>query len=152
MGFSRRCSGGKISANSDVIWGMSANAMIAMTARLIALLMLIAIAVAVPGPVLAGPAERRAENAAAAAKRSKDATEKLRANKPFAHERRALPRYRDALERAERREERAAHKAADATRDAERAARKVASAGRERKFRQRREDRKERRRREIDGI
>ncbi len=130
---------------------MSAKVMIAMTARLIALLMLTAIAAAVPGPAFAGPAERRADAAAAAAKRNKDATEKLRANKPFAHERRALPRYRDALERAERREKKAALKAADAARDAERAARKAASAGRERKLRQRREERKERRQREIDG-
>ena len=126
--------------------------MIALTARFIALLMLTAIAAAVPGPAFAGPAERRAEAAGAAAKRDKDATEKLRANKPFAHERRAaLRRYRDALERAERREEKAALKAANAARDAEQAARKAASAGRERKLRQRREKRKERLQLETDG-
>lgn len=65
MGFSWWYSGSTISANSDVIWGMSAKVMVAMTARLIALLMLTAIA-------------------AAAAKRNKDATEKLCANKLFA--------------------------------------------------------------------
>ena len=125
--------------------------MIAMTARLMALLMLTAIAAAESDPVLAEPAERRAEDAVAAAKRDKGATEKLRANKPFAHERRALRSYRDALERAERREERSAHKAADAVRDAERAARQAESVRRERTLQHRRDDRKERRQREIDG-
>ncbi len=124
--------------------------MIAMTARLIALLMLTAIVAAAPGPVLAGPAERRAEDAAAAAKRDRGATEKLRANKPAVHDRRALPSYRDALERAEWLEEKAMRKAADAARESGRAARQAESAGRERKLQQRREDRKERRQRELD--
>ncbi len=151
MGFSQRYSGGRISDNLDAYWGMSPKAMVAMRARLIGLLMLTAMVVAAPGFVLAGPAERRAEDAANAAKRDKGATEKLRANKPPVHDRRALPSYRDALERAEWREEKAARKAVDAARDAGRAARQAESAGRERKVQQRRENRKERRQREIDG-
>lgn len=122
-----------------------------MTAHLIALLTLIAIAAAAPDPAVAGPAERRTEDAAAAAKRSKDETEKLRANQPAVHERRTLIRkHRDALERAEWGEEKSAHKAVDAARDAERATRKSGEAGRERALRQRRLERDLRRRREID--
>lgn len=118
-----------------------------MTAHLIALLALIAATATVHGQALAGPVEPRAEHAAAAAKRSMDATEKLRANKPFPYERRALRNYHDALERAERHEERAVTKAGNANRDAKRAARRATNADPARKLRQRRDERKERRKR-----
>jgi len=124
--------------------------MIAMTARLIGPLMLTAMVAGAPGPALAGPAELRAEDAAAAAKREKDTMEKLRANEPAVHDRRAQPGYKDALERAERAAEKAAREAADAARDAARAARDAASAGREHKREQRRDERKERRERDAD--
>jgi Skp family chaperone for outer membrane proteins len=124
--------------------------MIAMTARLIGLLMLTAFIATAPGTVLAGPADRRAEDAAAAARRARDTTEELRANRPAEHDRRALPGYQDDLERAEWHEEKAVRKAKDADREAGQATRKIESAGRERKNQQRREDRDKRRQREID--
>ena len=125
--------------------------MLAVTAPVIALLMLIAI-VSATGPVFAGQAERRAEDAAAASKRDKKATEKLRANRPPAHDRRALPGYEDALERAEWRLEKSEHKAANAAREAERAEHWAEKAGRERKLQQRREDRNERRQRQTEHL
>lgn len=124
--------------------------MIAMTARLIGLLLLTVAAAS--GPVLAGSEDRRAEDAAASARRDKEATGKLRANKPAEHDRRALPGYLDALERAQWQAEKSVRKAADTAREAGRAARKAENAGRERQRRQRRDDRDARRQRQIDDA
>ena len=120
--------------------------------RLCGLLMLPVLIAVHPVPALAGSADRRAEDAAAAAKRDRNATNDLRKSKPPAHDRRALPGYEDALERAERRAEKSERKAINAARDAERASReKMNSAKRSRRFKQRIKERKERLRREIDG-
>jgi len=100
--------------------------------------------------VIAGPAERRAEEAAAAASRAKDATEKLHATEPAPHDRRARPAYDDALERAERAEQRAIDRAADAAREAERAARQAESAARDRSRLEQRDERLKRWQRERD--
>ena len=120
--------------------------------RLCGLLMLPVLIAAHPVPALAGSADRWAEDAAAAAKRDRNATNDLRKNRPPAHDRRALPGYEDALERAERRAEKSDWKAKNTAREAERASRqKKNSAKRSRKFKQRINERKERLRREIDG-
>ena len=79
--------------------------------RLCGLLILPVLIAAYPVPTIAGSADRRAEDAAAAAKRDRNATDDLRKNKPAAHDRRALPGYEDALERAERRAEKSDWKA-----------------------------------------
>ena len=109
----------------------------------------------VPGPAFAGQtgqAERRAEDAAAAAKRDKNATETLRANRPAVHDRRALPGYEDALERAEWRLEKAEHKAGNAAREAKRAVHRAEKGDRERKVQQRRAGRRERLQRQADEL
>ncbi len=142
--------------------GLIGESKIAMTARLIGLLVLTAIAAAPLDSALAEPAERRAEGAAdaaqrsaedatTAAKRDKGATEKLRASEPPTHKRRELRSYHDALERADRREKRSARKAADAVRDTEHAVRQAERARRQRTLRQRHEDRRRFRQRELDG-
>jgi hypothetical protein len=121
--------------------------MLARTAPLIAALMLTA-TVANSSQGIAGSADRRAEDAAAAVKRDKSELDKLRENRPAVHDRRALPAYDDALESAERRLEKAEHKADNTAREAVRAARQAEKAGKLRKLQQSREDRKERRRRQ----
>lgn len=121
---------------------------------LIAPLMLLAMTVVAFDATGAGPLQRQAEDAAAAAERSKEETRRLRANEPLPHARPALKRqHKDALERAVRQERKVRRNAAGAVHDANRAARRAADVSRERGARQRRQEQKreERRRREVDG-
>lgn len=126
-----------------------------MVKQLITLLSLSLLFTAMPGALRAGPLESQVEDAAARADRAKDATEKLRADKPAVYKREALRRFRDALERAERREEKAALKASGTARHADRDARRAANRNRKRMARQKRQARKERnerRRRDINAT
>ena len=125
--------------------------MTAMIARLTALFMFLVPILVTSLPAHAGPADSRAEDAAAAAKRAKDTTEKLRGNDPPVYDRRALPAYEDALERAERREEKSSFEAGNAAREAARADRQAKKrAIRDGKIRLRLDERKKRLRREFD--
>ena len=124
-------------------------------ARLTSLLLALVLAAGSPAlagsPVLPGPEDRRAEDAAAAAERAEDDAETLREDLPPVHDRRTLPAYEDALERAEREAERAEHAAENAERDASRAERRAERRARRlEKIEERREERDERRQREID--
>lgn len=123
--------------------------MTAIIARLTGLLL--AISVGAVAPAFGGSADRRAEDAAAAAKRATDKVETLRENPPPAYDRRALPPYEDALERAEREAEKSSFEASNAAREAARAARQSkAGDKRQNKFKKRIIERKKRLRREAE--
>lgn len=125
--------------------------MTAMIARLTALFMFLVPILVTPLPAIAGPANSRAEDAAAAAERAKNTTEKLRGNEPPVYDRRAQPAYEDALERAERREEKSSFEADNVAREAARVNRQAKKrAIRDGKIRQRLKERKKRLRREFD--
>lgn len=104
-----------------------------------------------PEEKAAAAARQRSEDAAKAARQDKDATKRLRANQPPVYRRDEQPDYRDALDKAQRREDRSAHEAVDAMRDADRAARDAVRAQDERLHQQRLDDFNERRRRDLDG-
>jgi hypothetical protein len=108
---------------------------------------LLAMAVLAPGALQAGSADRRAKDAAAGAERAEEAVEELRTREPPAHERGERNEFRDSLERALRKKERAEFKALNDRRQAERAAEQ-----KERTIRRElhREDLKERRERIRD--
>lgn len=122
------------------------------TPFLTGLLLMAAIHAAHADPVVPGPAERRAEDAAAAAERARNDAERLRADPPPVFDRRALPAYEDDLERAERLEERAEDAAARAAREAEQAERLTEELNRRREIMERREERDERRERRRRDI
>lgn len=119
-----------------------------MIPRALPLLILSALAASA---AIAGPeAERRAEEATAAAGREAGDGEILRGERPDAHRRPALGRHLGEKERNKRAVDRAAEKAVRATRDAERAEERAVRRVRERATRDSLKQRRERLRDETN--